>query len=187
MKKLFITAFTCASILLTACGDNTDNKDAKDVAKEENDRKFDSTNIEDDTKFAVALADGSMFEVEASKLALKNASAANVKEFAETMVKDHSAANSELTELAAKKNISLPMALSDAKQKKFSDLSKLKGAEFDKAFTDCMVDEHKDAVDLLQKEADKGNDADLRNFAATKLPTIQHHHEMIKSIKEAKK
>lgn len=187
MKKLFLTALTCGSILcFIACGDNN-NKDAKEIAKEENDQKFDSTKIEDDTKFAVTLADGSMFEVEASKLALKNASAANVKEFAQTMVDDHSAANKELTGLAAKKNVSLPMALSDAKQKKFSDLSKLKGAEFDKAYVDCMADEHKGAVDLLQKESEKGNDVDLRSFAASKLPTIQHHYEMIKSIKDAKK
>ena len=187
MKKLFLTAVTCASILcFTACGSN-DNKDSKETAKEENDKKFDSTKIEDDTKFAVTLVDGSMFEVEASKLALKNGSAANVKDFAERMVKDHSAANNELMDIAAKKNVSLPMGLSEAKQKKFNDLAALKGADFDKAYTNCMVDEHKDAVDLLQKESEKGNDVDLRSFASSKLPTIQHHYEMIKSIKDAKK
>jgi len=187
MKKLFLSAFACMSILcFVACGDDA-NKDSKEVAKEENKEKFDSTNIEGDTKFAVTLADGSMMEVEASKLALKNGSAANVKEFAQTMVTDHTGANEELKALATKKNISLPMALSEAKQKKFNDLAALKGADFDKAYINCMVDEHKDAVDLLQKESEKGNDNDLRTFASSKLPTIQHHYEMIKSIKDAKK
>lgn len=187
MKKLLFGAFACAAFTcFVACG-NGDNKDSKDTAKEENKEKFDSTKIEGDTKFAVAAADGGMMEVESSKLALTNASAANVKDFAQMMVKDHSAANDELKSAATKKNISLPAGLSDDKQKKYNDLAAKKGADFDKAYVDLMVSEHKDAVDAFQKEADKGNDSELRSWAATKLPTLQHHYEVIKSIKDAKK
>jgi putative membrane protein len=187
MKKLLTGIFLCgATFCLFSCG-NGENKDSKEVAKEENNQKFDSTNIEGDTKFAVSLADGSMLEVEASKLAMTNGSAANVKDFAQMMVTDHSAANTELKDLAAKKNISLPATLSEAKQKKYNDLAAKKGADFDKAYVNCMVDEHQDAVDALQKEAEKGNDAELRSWAAGKLATIQHHLEVIKSIKDGKK
>lgn len=187
MKKLLTGILLCAATAcMFSCG-NSSEKDSKEVAKEENNQKFDSTNIEGDTKFAVAIADGSMFEVEASKLAATNASAANVKDFAKMMVTDHSGANTELKDVATKKNISLPMALSEAKQKKYNDLAAKKGADFDKAYVDCMVDEHKDAVEALQKEAEKGNDAELRSWAAGKLATIQHHLEVIRSIKDSKK
>jgi putative membrane protein len=187
MKKLLAGVMFCVAVTcLFSCGNNAD-KDSKDVAKEENNQKFDSTNMEEDTKFAVALADGSMFEAEVSKLAATNASAANVKDFAKMMVTDHSAANTELKDLAAKKNISLPMALSEAKQKKYNDLAAKKGTDFDKAYVDCMVDEHKDALDALQKESEKGNDADLRSWATGKIATIQHHYDVIKAIKDAKK
>ncbi|MEO7529841.1 MAG: DUF4142 domain-containing protein [Sediminibacterium sp.] len=185
MKKLLAGIVLCtATTFFVACGSD---KDSKDVAKEENNQKFDSTNIEGDTKFAVNLADGSMLEVEASNLALKNASARNVKDFATMMVTDHTAANNELKDAAGKKNISLPIGLSEAKQKKYTDLAAKKGADFDKGYIDLMVDEHKDALDALQKEAEKGNDADLRNWAAGKLATIQHHYDVIKAIKDAKK
>ncbi|MEO8173620.1 MAG: DUF4142 domain-containing protein [Sediminibacterium sp.] len=187
MKKVLTGVLLCTALAcFFSCGDGSE-KDSKEVAKDENNQKFDSTNIEGDTKFAVALADGSMFEVEASKLAATNASAANVKDFAKMMVTDHSGANAELKDLAAKKNISLPMTLSEAKQKKYNELAAKKGVDFDNAYVDCMVDEHKDAVDALQKEADKGNDADLRSWATGKLATIQHHLEVIKSIKDGKK
>jgi putative membrane protein len=187
MKKLITGALLCAATFcLFSCG-NGSEKDSKEVAKEENNQKFDSTNIEGDTKFAVALADGGLFEVEAAKLAANNASAANVKDFAKMMVTDHSGAGAELKDLAAKKNISLPAALSESKQKKYNDLAAKKGTDFDKAYIDCMVDEHQDAVDALQKEAEKGNDAELRSWAAGKLATIQHHLEVIKSIKDGKK
>jgi putative membrane protein len=176
----------CSNLLLFSCG-NGSEKDSKEVAKEENNQKFDSTNIEGDTKFAVALADGSMFEVEASKLAATNASAANVKDFAKMMVTDHSGANAELKDVALKRTSACLPVLSEAKQKKYNDLAAKKGADFDKAYVDCMVDEHKDAVDALQKEAEKGNDAELRSWAAGKLATIQHHLEVIRSIKDGKK
>ena len=186
MKKLLLGFGICAAaVCFSAC--NGSNKDSKDVAKDENKQKFDSTNMESDTKFAVNLADGSLFEVEASKLAQTNASAANVKDFANMMVTDHTGANTELKDLAVKKNISLPMALSEAKQKKYNDLAGKKGTDFDKAYVDCMVDEHKDALDALQKESEKGNDADIRSWAAGKVATIQHHLDVIKAIKEAKK
>lgn len=187
MKKSLIGILVCtASLCFYACGDSGE-KDSKEVAKEENNQKFDSTNIEGDTKFAVAVADASLFEIESSKLALTNGSAANVKDFAKMMVNDHSGASAELKDVAAKKNISLPLALSEDKQKKYNDLAAKKGADFDKAYVDCMVDEHKNAVDAFQKESEKGNDAELRSWATGKLATLQRHLEVIKSIKDSKK
>lgn len=187
MKKLLAGFIVCSAVTcFVACG-NGDNKDSKDIAKEENEQKFDSTNLERDTKFAVALADGGMMEIESSKLALTNATAANVKEFAQMMVTDHTGAAAELKDAAARKNISLPATLSDAKQKKYDELSTKKGADFDKAYIDLMVSEHEDAVNALKDESEKGNDPDLKAWAAGKLPVIQKHLDVIKSIKDAKK
>ena len=155
-----------------ACGNNNDSKAE---AKSENDAKFDSTNIEDDTKFAVDVADAGMFEVAVSQLALTNASAASVKNFAQMMIDDHSSANAELKNAAVKKNISLPDTISNAKQKKYDDFTTKIGVDFDKAYVDYMTDAHKDAIDAFQKEADKGNDPDLRSWASGKIPILEHH------------
>ncbi len=187
MKKLFYSVIASAAMacFISCAGNN--NKDSKQEATTENKEKFDSTNKEADTKFAVAAADGGMMEVEASKLAATNASATNVKDFAKMMVADHGAANKELKDVAAQKNISLPVALGDDNQKKYNGLAAKKGTDFDKAYIDCMIDGHKDAIAVFQKEAEKGNDADLRTWASGKLPTIQHHYEVIQSIKAGKK
>lgn len=186
MKKVLAGLMICTAITFAACGDSAET-DSKEIAKEANDQKFDSTNIEGDTKFAVALADGGMMEIESSKLALTNASAANVKDFAKMMVSDHTGAAAELKDAAAKKNITLPAVLSDDKQKKFNDLATKKGTDFDKAYIDLMINEHEDAVNALQNEAEKGNDPDLKAWAAGKLPVIQKHLDVIKAIKDAKK
>jgi protein involved in sex pheromone biosynthesis len=50
MKKLLAVLVIGSALTgLVACGNSTD-KDSKEVAKEENNQKFDSTNIEGDTK-----------------------------------------------------------------------------------------------------------------------------------------
>lgn len=185
MKKLLLSACMLIAILsFVACGSNNDSKAE---AKSENDAKFDSTDIEDDTKFAVNVADAGMFEVAVSQLALTNASAVNVKNFAQMMIDDHSSALNELKAAAAKKNISLPDTISNDKQKKYDEFTTKIGVDFDKAYVSYMTDAHKDAIDAFQKEADKGNDPDLRSWAAGKSATLQHHYEVIKGIKEAKK
>ncbi len=170
----------------TACNSNK-TEDSKEVAEEQNDAKLDDTSVEDDAKFAIAAADGGMLEVKLGELASTNASSKAVKDFGENMVKDHSKANDELKALAQQKNITLPMALSDDKQKDFDDLAKKKGKEFDKAYASYMVDDHKEDIDEFEKAAKNCKDPDVKSWADGKVPTLQHHLEMAQSVKDATK
>jgi putative membrane protein len=191
-KNIASILFSMALLTMVACGNknnnvNEDTKDSKEVAEEQNDQKFDDSKIEDDTEFAVKAAEDGMLEVQLGQLAVANATSAQVKQFAQSMVTDHSKANEELKSAAQQKNITLPTALSEKSQKKYNDIAEEKGADFDKAYIDYMVSDHKDAVDLFQKEADKGNDADLKAWASGKVPTLQHHLDMAQSTQDAVK
>lgn len=185
---ILVSMAICGSILFCSCNNDSDkatsDKDSKEVAMDQNDKKLDSTNIKSDAEWAVKAADGGMLEVQLGKLAAANASSSKVKEFAKMMVDDHTKANEELMAAAKAKNISLPAAISEKCQKKYDELSAKKGAEFDKAYIDFMVDDHGEDVDHFKKEAENGNDADLKKWAAEKLPVLQHHLDMAKSTKE---
>lgn len=158
-------------------------KDSKKVADKQNEKKLDSK-MEDDADFVVDAANDGMYEVQVAQLAKTNAASAKVKELAEHMIMDHSKANEELKAIAAKKNITLPAKLSDKRQKDFDNLTKQKGADFDKEYTKMMVSDHKDAIDLFQKEADKGNDGELKGWASTKIPTLKQHLSMSESTRD---
>ncbi|MDF2435893.1 MAG: outer membrane protein-like protein [Bacteroidota bacterium] len=158
-------------------------KDAKKTAEKQNEQKHDNK-MEDDAEFVVDAADDGMFEVQVAQLAKTNAASAKVKELADHMITDHSKANEELKSVAAKKNITLPAKLSDKRQKDFDDLTKKKGAEFDKDYTKLMVKDHKDAIDMFQKQADKGHDGELKGWAASKIPTLKHHLSMSETTHE---
>lgn len=183
-RNTFWTVIVAAAFAFAACQPKNKAEDAKEVAEDQNEAKFDDSEIEDDTQWAVAVADMGMMEVEASKLALERASTPAVKQFAQMMIDDHSKANEELKGLAGQKNISLPATLSDKSQKKYNDLMEKTGKDFEDAYTDCMVKDHKDAVDKFKKQADKGEDADLKSWAAGKVAALEHHLEMAKATEK---
>lgn len=188
MKKLALIAFTMmASVAFYSCGESQENKDSQEVAEDMNEEKFDDTNLDYDSEFAVKAASGGMMEVELGKLAQTNAQSAAVKEFGAGMVTDHSKANEELMAWAQSKNITLPAALGEDHQDKIRKLSEKKGSDFDKAYIDFMVDDHKEDIKLFKNQVEKGGDADLKAWANGKVPTLEHHLMMADGIKESMK
>jgi len=189
MKKIKTLSllFVACLFAVASCGTKNSQDDSKEVAEEQNEEKFDDTNLEDDTDFAVQAADGGMLEVKAAELALSKGTSAKVKEFAQTIVADHSKANEELKTLAQQKNITLPDSLSEKNQKKYEDLAEESGADFDKAYCEFMVKDHKDDIDKFKKAADEAKDADLKSWAAGKVPVLEHHLSLAQQMEESVK
>lgn len=172
--KTKIYLVLAALILSAGIYAQTDKKDAKKQNKE----NISDSDLKDAAKFAVKAADGGMFEVQAAKIAQKKGSSDKIKDLAKHMLDDHTKANAELKELAAKKNITLPTKVSDKYQKELNELNKLSGTEFDKEYAKKMVKDHKDDIDLFEKEAEKGDDPEIKAWAAGKVPTLKHHLSM---------
>jgi putative membrane protein len=132
-------------------------------------------------EFIKHAAVGGMAEVKLGELAEQNAQSDAVKSFGKRMRDDHSQANSELAQLAAQKNVTLPKDV-DAKHKATYDrLSKLKGADFDRAYMDAMLQDHRHDVAEFQSAA-KSSDPDVQAFASKTLPTLQSHLEEAQQI-----
>lgn len=132
--------------------------------------------------FAMKAGQANFAEVELGKLALQTSMNDAVKKFAQMMVDDHGKALDELKGIAEKKNITLPSEL-DTEHKKLSDrLSKLSGAEFDRAYIQAMVDGHKKVVADVRKESQSGSDPDLKAWAAKVLPTVEAHLKQAETI-----
>jgi putative membrane protein len=169
---------------VAACGGKKSETDSKEIAEDQNESKFDSVDTKGDAEFAVAAADGGMLEVQLGELAVSQASSATVKKFGQSMIDDHSKANEELKSLAAQKNITLPSTLSDKNQKRYDELAGKSGVEFDKAYAKFMVEDHKEDIDEFKKEADKGNDPDLKSWASGKVPVLEHHLSMAEAARD---
>jgi putative membrane protein len=213
MKKIMLNSFLAIalSVAFAACdsgqkSNNDANSEAMETAKDANeatedamednhtnagttadnaDASMDEDSFEDAADFAMKAADAGMFEVEAGKLAAQKASAANVKSFAERMVKDHTKANNELKALAAKKKITLPAMVSKKHQDKLDKLAKLSGTDFDEEYMEIMDKDHEKDVKLFEKASESNDiDAEVKAFAAKTLPTLRMHAEMADSGEE---
>ena len=135
-----------------------------------------------DRKFVMEALEGNMAEVELGKLASERASNDAVKQFGKRMVDDHGKAEEELKKLAQDKGLTPPAEL-DKKHTRLRDrLAKLSGAEFDRAYVDEMVKDHRKDVKEFQRGAEKAKDFDVKNFAARTLPTLQDHLKQIEQV-----
>lgn len=128
-----------------------------------------------DKTFADAAARGGMMEVMMGQLASTTSTNATVKALGEMMAKDHGMANDELKKWASATGYTLPTSLNAEQQKMHDDLKAKKGADFDRAYTDLMVTDHKKDIAEFKKEASGGSDASLKGFATKTLPTLEHH------------
>lgn len=135
-----------------------------------------------DEVFLHEIAAAGMTEAEFGRLAQKNAASAAVKDYGKRMVEDHTMANDRLEVLVKTSEIKLPTTMNGAYQKSYSDLKKLKGAAFDRAFVKAQLDDHKKVVQMLEHQASAGKDPQLKAFAAETLPTAKHHLEMAQSL-----
>jgi putative membrane protein len=135
-----------------------------------------------DRKFATTAAMSGMAEVELGRLAAERGASDAVKQFGQRMVDDHSKANDELKQWATTAGVTLPTALDAKHQAVVAKLNRLSGAAFDRAYAQQMVKDHTKAVQLFQREADRGTDAGLKTFASATLPTLQEHLRMARSL-----
>ena len=135
-----------------------------------------------DKKFVMHAAKGGMMEVELGKVAADKGSSADVKQFGQRMVDDHSKANDQLKSLAEQKGVTLPSDL-DAKDKAMKDkMSGLSGDQFDKMYMQHMVMDHKKDVAEFKKESNSAKDNDLKNWASQTLPTLEDHLKQAQQV-----
>ena len=123
-----------------------------------------------DKAFMKDAAKGGMMEVAMGRVAEKNATNAEVKNFGARMVKDHSKANDELKTLAKEENVELPAGKEPAKWKS------------DKDYMEMMVKDHEKDLAAFEKEAKDGSDPDVKSFASETAKVVRKHLEMAKEI-----
>jgi putative membrane protein len=188
MKSFFnYCAIAALSAAFVSCGGG--QQDSTRDAKDSNAVKMDSTGTDsskgtssipasvskDDAQFVVNTANAGMTEIQAGQLAEQQGMEKSVKAYGAMMVKDHTAAADKLKAIAASKNITLPPSLSPDAANDITDLQKKTGKDFDKAYIDKMVDDHKKVISSFESESKNGSDADIRSFADSTLHTLRHH------------
>jgi putative membrane protein len=78
-----------------------------------------------------------------------------VKQFAQKLVDEHTAAGAKLSGVATQNGLQTATDLDDAHRDLQQKLSSKQGLDFDKSYIDAMIDDHEKMVDKLESRIDK--------------------------------
>ena len=216
MKAKGLLAFVCTVALTAGCNTNRNaNRDTATTGTAAN-RDAGTTGTagagvsNSDKNFVNDQLSDGMAEVELAKVAKDHAVSADVKQFAQMMIDDHTKAGDQLKQIASSSSIPVDAKIDDKHQKLMDKLGKLNGSDFDKEYMSAMIDDHQDAVSDLRSRVDEKRSASDRltgknpenpaavkpeqsdnrvtmsvnEWAANTLPTIEQHLDRAKEIKD---
>lgn len=124
-----------------------------------------------------------VIDIEAAKLAIAKSQNKEVKDFAETMLRDHEAVNVQALDLVKKLGVTpqdndTSKALSQAASGKRAELAKLDGAAFDRAYVDNEVAYHAQVNGALETLLiPSAQNAELKGLLETGLRLFQGHQQ----------
>jgi len=138
-----------------------------------------------DRAFVQKAAQGGLAEVQLAQLAQQKTSNADVKQFAQQMIDDHTPNNEQLVKLAEAKGLTPPTEPNAVQQKTLARLQNAQGAKFDRAYIAGQVKAHESMLKLMRAEATSGTDSDLKAFAQQTSLVVEHHLSMARSLSKA--
>lgn len=134
-------------------------------------------------KFIHTAGIANTFEIKSSQLALQKTDNADVKQFAQKMIDDHTKAGAKLAGITKDDSLPAPPTQLDSKHNKI--MGKLKdksGAAFDSAYIQAQTKAHHEAVNLFSNYGQNGTNPDLKKFASATLPTLKSHLQHVERL-----
>ena len=141
-----------------------------------------------DAQIAMIAVTANSVDIDAAKMTRQKTSNKAVKEFAETMVRDHTAVNAKATALVKKLGVTpeesdTSRSLRSDGDKKMAELKTMTGAEFDKAYIDNEVNYHEAVLSVLDKTLiPNTKNAELKSLLESARPIFVSHLEHAKKL-----
>ncbi|HZX97785.1 MAG TPA: DUF4142 domain-containing protein [Myxococcales bacterium] len=126
-------------------------------------------------------------EIKMGRLAEQNGTD-KVKTYARTLEQDHTVADQKVMDLAGKKGWALNDTPKNPKMQQHQQamqdrLNNLKGAEFDRTFTNMMAMGHKHLISMAQSWQQNIKDSDVKSLLNEMMPKLQQHAQMADQLK----
>jgi putative membrane protein len=144
-----------------------------------------------DAQIAAIVVTANQVDIDAGKLALTKASSANVREFAQLMVTDHSGVNETAAKLVAKLKVTpepspTSEGLKNGGVEKRAGLEKLSGSSFEHAYVANEVAYHRSVLDALDDTLiPNARNAELKALLVKVRPAFVAHLEHAKQLQSS--
>lgn len=143
-----------------------------------------------DAKVADIALTADAIDSAAGKFALEKSKTKAVRDFAQTMVRDHSAVNAKAVELAQRLGVSpedndVSKQLKDGADQAHDNIADLEGAAFDRAYMDREIAYHQAVLDALDSTLiPSAQNAELKQFLTSVRPNFEAHLERAKAVRQ---
>jgi putative membrane protein len=176
LKFSFILLAAIFTLAASACNRNT----AVEAAREDQRATPSATPAEQD--FMIKAAQGDVAEIDMARIAMEKSQNSDVKDFANMIQKDHTAALENLTDLMKDKGMPQPNILSPEVKADIEKMTALSGAELDREFVNAMVADHQKAIEMFRDRANIVQSPDVKKYAEDQLPKLEMHLEKAQKL-----
>jgi putative membrane protein len=141
-----------------------------------------------DAQIAAIVVTANQVDIDAGELARTKAQSAQVKQFAQQMVTDHTGVNRQATALVTRLKVTpepneTSQALKQGGDANVANLKTLSGAAFDKAYVDHEVAYHQQVIDALDATlVPSAQNAELKALLVKVRPAFVAHLEHAKHL-----
>jgi putative membrane protein len=135
-----------------------------------------------DKAFVASAMQGGMAEVQLGQLAAQKGSSEDVKQFGQKMVDDHTKLNDQMKPIADQLGVKPPKEPSKKDRALAAHLQTLSGTDFDNAYIEAMVKDHKKDLDDFKGEAQQTQNPQLQQAVQQGGQVIAQHLQMIEQI-----
>ena len=136
-----------------------------------------------DAAFVNQVAATNLMEVRLGQLAGTKAQTPAVKQFAAKMVNDHTWMQEQWIARANRLGGPFSARYTPEQQADVTRLSKLSGAEFERAYMDLMVQDHQKNLAAFQTQGRAARSADARELVERGIPALQEHYNLATQIR----
>jgi putative membrane protein len=132
--------------------------------------------------FLQKAAEGQQAEIVLGRLAAARAGDEQVKQFGAQMMQDHRKASAEIQQLASKEGVALPTELTGKHRDKKEKFSRLSGQEFDRAYMEYMLHDHRKDVKEFERQVETITNPQVQQWAKGALPVLKQHLRQAQQI-----
>jgi putative membrane protein len=135
-----------------------------------------------DKAFVKKALEGGLAEVQLGQLAAQKGTSDDVKQFGQKMVDDHTKLGDQMKLVAAQVGVKVPTDVSKKDKELMAKMEGLSGTQFDNAYIEAMVKDHKKDASDFKSEAQQSHNSAVQQAAQQGDQVIEQHLQMIQQI-----
>lgn len=135
-----------------------------------------------DKEFVRKALEGGTAEVQLGQLAQQKSQSDDVKQFGQKMIEDHTALGNQIKPIAQQLGVKEPKTPSKKDKQLMTKLEALSGPQFDEAYIQAMVKDHKQDLKEFKNEAQSAQDPNVKQAAQQGTGVISQHLQLIEQI-----